>query len=111
MDNNMYRLYLDHMNGATLEGDEFPYQLPAFLEQDVQSSNNANNKLRALDEVERGLVPSWGGVGNAFDLQITKGKVTIECEFSLEYGIAEMTVEDFRKWLTIWRDFLISIGR
>jgi len=85
-----------------------PYQLVGqYLETDIQDCvEECEEMLRICDNIEEGKIKSWGGCGNANEIVIEAGKVTIEVMFVGER--VSLSLNDFRLAIESWRQFICS---
>ncbi len=78
-------------------------EIPRFLEGDIQGALRiCKEEIAAADEVERGVRPRWTGTGNAHTVTITPDGVTIENEWDDSYGIAKLSIAEFKQCLELW---------
>jgi len=83
-----------------------PYELVGlYLESDIQDCvEECDELLDICKKVEKGDLVSWGGCGNANEITIEPGKVTIELMFICEKVVVSLS--DYRIAVETWRSFI-----
>ena len=86
-----------------------PYQLVGqYLESDIQDCiEECDELLEICDKVEKGQLNSWGGCGNANEINIEQDNVTIEVMFVGEK--VTISLNDYRIAIETWKNFLSSL--
>jgi hypothetical protein len=105
--NNFNELQFDSDGKVTQAPSWATDTLVHFLQVDIQRSPSyCAELLTIISKVRKGDLASWGGVGNAYDLEIGPDGVSLQAEWESDPIEIRLSLAQFETAVASWREYL-----